>query len=202
MKINGKKTSGFSLVELLIAMAISLVVLTSVSSAFISQRKTYHVQEQITEMTQGARAAMEIITREVKMGGFNPIRDPAMVGIPYNASQLEIRADLNGDGETDGSSSADDTNEEIIYTHDGANFEIDRDTGSGGKTLAENITSFTFGYLDGDGNATTTPADVRMIQIAITARTADPDPDYTVNSGYRTHTLTSRVSPPNLAIGQ
>ena len=32
---------GFTLIELLIAMAIALVVLTSISSSFIMQRKTY-----------------------------------------------------------------------------------------------------------------------------------------------------------------
>jgi len=198
VETNRQKPQGFTLVELLVAMALSLVVLTSVSSAFISQRKTYDAQEQVTEMTQGARAAMEIITREVKLGGFNPVPGATMVGIPYSATQLEIHADLNGDGETDGAASGNDVNEEIIYTHDGANFEIDRNAGSGNQVLAENITAFTFDYLDVDGIATTTAADIRMIEIAITARTAKPDPDY---GGYRTYTLTSMVSPPNLAIG-
>ena len=200
MEIKRKKSAGFTLVELLVSLAVSLLVLTSVSSAFISQRKTYDAQEQMTELIQGTRAVMEIITREVKLAGFNPTRSTTLVGIPYSTTQLEIRADLNGDGETDGSFSPDDTNEEIIYTHDGTNLEIDRDTGSGVQTLAENITAFTFDYLDGDGNATTTAGDVRMIAIAITARTAKPDPDYGQNSGYRTYTLASSVSPPNLAI--
>ncbi|MCF8129833.1 MAG: prepilin-type N-terminal cleavage/methylation domain-containing protein [Deltaproteobacteria bacterium] len=37
MKTKAQKSDGFTLVELLIALALSLVVLTSVSSAFISQ---------------------------------------------------------------------------------------------------------------------------------------------------------------------
>ncbi len=200
MKISHQNIRGFTLVELLVALALSLVVLSSISSAFISQQKTYHAQEQVTEMIQGARAAMEIILREVKMGGFNPTGGATMVGIPYNASQLEIRADLNGDGETDGSSSADDTNENIIYTYDGTNFEIDRNTGSGAQPLAENITAFTFDYLDANGGSTTTDADVRMVQITITARTAHRNPEYPLNNGYQTYTLTSTVSPPNLAM--
>ena len=200
METHHQNTQGFTLVELLVALALSLVVLSSISSAFISQRKTYHAQEQITEMIQGARAAMEMITREVKMGGFNPTGATTMVGISYSATQLEICADLNGDGETNGSSSADDTNENIIYTHDGANFEIDRNAGSGTQTLAENITAFTFDYLDENGNATTTAADVRMVQVTITARTAQRNPDYPLNGGYPTYTLTSTVSPPNLAM--
>jgi len=199
MKIKGKKNAGFTIIELLIALTLSLVVLTSVSGAFISQRKTYDAQEQMTELIQGTRAVMEIITREVKLAGFNPTGSTALVGIPYSTIQLEIRADLDGDG----TAIASDTNELIIYTHDSTNLEIDRDAGqafSYAKLLAENIESFTFDYLDADGNATTTAADIRMVEITITTRTAKPDPNYGQNSGYRTYTLTSTISPPNLAI--
>lgn len=205
MEIDDKKNAGFTLVELLVALALSLVVLTSVSNAFISQRKTYDAQEQMTEMIQGTRAVMEIITREIKLAGFDPTGN-AFDGsagpypIPYSTSQLEIRADLDGDG----TAAAGDTNELIIYSHDGTDLELDRNAGqsfSYAKLLAENIEDFSFDYLDKDGNATTTAADIRMVEIAITARTAKPDPNYGQNSGYRTYTLTSTVLPPNLAIG-
>ena len=221
-----KNPAGFTLVELLIALALGLVVLTSVSSAFISQRKTYDAQEQMTELIQGTRAVMEIITREVKLAGFAPTgydskfesdptesqtspmmqrTDPTatrFVGIPYSATQLELRADLDGDG----TASASDSNELIIYTHDGTNLELDRNAGQAwlaARLLAENIQAFTFTYWKSDGTevtATADEADIRQIKITITARTAKPDPDYGLNSGYRTYTLTSTVTPPNLEI--
>ncbi len=182
---------GFTLIELLIAMAIALVVITSISSAFISQRKTYAVQEQITAMTQDARAALDMISREGKMAGYDPT-GVGIVGIPYSATQLEVRADLNGDGDTS------DTHEDITYTYDSTDKQIDRNTGGGAQPFAENIQSFTFQYYDIDGNTTTTAADIRQIDITITARTSKPDPDYGPNSGYRTYTLSSYVTPPNL----
>ena len=170
---NAKK--GFTLIELLIAMALALVIITALSSTFISQRKTYAVQEQVSEMIQGARAAMDMMSREVKMAGFAPTgydsqfeTDPTVaqtaskmqrtdptaarfVGIPYDTTQLEIIADLNGDGETDGTATNNDANEEIIYTYDSANKQIDRNTGGGPQPFAENIQSFTFEYYDGAG---------------------------------------------------
>lgn len=197
---NGER--GFTLVELLIAMALALIIIGALSSAFVSQRRTYAVQEEVSEMIQGARAAMDMIGQEVKMAGFNP-SGATIVGAPYSTSQLEIRADLNGDGETDGTASNDDTNEEIIYTYDSTNKQIDRNTGGGAQPLAENIESFTFQYLDADGNATTTPANIREIRITIVARTAKEDPDYTdptYGDGYRRYTLTSVITPPNLAL--
>lgn len=188
-----KREQGFTLVELLISMAVVLVVMASISGAFISQRKAYNTQEQITEMIQNARAAMDIIGREVKMAGYDPT-GAGIVGVPYSASQLQIVADLNGDGDTS------DSNENIIYTYDGIDFQIDRNTGGGAQPLTENIQSFTFQYYDGNGNTTTTPADIRQIEITVTARTAKPDPDYSTNSGYRTYTLTAYVTPPNLGL--
>ena len=190
---------GFTLVELLIAMAISLVVLTSLSSAFMSQRKTYAVQEQITEMIQGARGAMDIISREIMMAGYDPMR-VGIVGIPYSATQLEIKADLNGDGDTI------DLNETIIYTSSGTTIErldeqVDLTTT---VTLAENST-FGFTYWENDGTTQVTSAanegNIRQIDITITTKTSKPDPNYSHpfnNDGYRTYTLSSRVTPPNL----
>ena len=191
------REQGFTLVELLIAMAIALVVIGSISSAFISQRKTFAAQEQVAEMIQSARAAMDIISRELKMGGYDPT-GAGLVGVPYSASQLQVVADLNGDGETDGTVSNDDTNEEITYTYDGANLQIDRNTGGGAQPLAENIQSFTFEYYDAGGAVTTTSADVRQIEITVIARTGQPDPNYSANGGYRIFTLRSYVTPPNL----
>ena len=207
---------GFTLIELLIAMVIALVVITSIASAFISQRKTYNLQEQISEMIQGARAASGMISREVEMAGYDPTgyAPPTIApgifgthsnifGIPYSATQLIIRADLNGDGETNGAISPDDTNENIIYSYDGGAKQITRDTGGGAQPFAENIESFTFTYWKSDGTQVTTTtdeADIRQIEITITARTAKLDPDYSANSGYREFELKSYITPPNLGL--
>jgi type IV pilus assembly protein PilW len=201
------RAEGFTLVELLIAMTLGLIVLTSLASAFVSQHKAFDVQEQVAEMVQGARAAMDMINSELKMAGYDPT-DVGIVGVPYSATQLEIRGDLNSDGETDGTASNDDTNEEIIYTYDSANKQIDRNTGGGAQPFAENIQSFTFTYWkdkddDGDGQIdevvlASDEADIRQIDITITSRTSKPDPDYGSNGGYRTYTLSSYVTPPNL----
>jgi len=76
---------------------------------------------------------------------------------------------------------------------------IERTTGGTTETLVENIDAFTFQYLDGSGATTTTTADIRQLQITITAKTAKSDPNYTPNGGYRTFTLTSLITPRNLA---
>ena len=186
------KERGFTLVELLIAMTIGLIILAALSSTFLMQRRIYDVQEQIVEMVQTARAAMDMMTCEIRMAGYDPA-GAGFDGIPYNAGQLQIVANLNGDSDTD------DSNENITYTYDNTNLQIDRNTGGGAQPFAENIQAFTFSYLDSSGTATTTASDIRQIEITITARTAEPDRNYTPNGGYRIYTLSSFITPRNLA---
>jgi len=184
---------GFSLIELITALGISGIVLAAVTATFISQSRSYDAQEQINGMQQAARAAMDIITREVRMGGYNTNATLTFDGITYDTTQIRVQANLNGDPDTG------DPDEDIIYAYDAANDVIERTTGGTTETLVEDIDVFTFQYLDESGTATTTSANIRQIQITITSRTAKSDPNYTSNGGYRTFTLTSLITPRNLA---
>ncbi len=183
---------GFTLVELMIAMAVGLVLLGAMYGVFTMHNKTFGTQEQIAEMQQSARSGMDMMTREIRMAGYNPA-GATFDGITYGSAQLQVKADLDGNGTIAGQ-------ENIIYKHDPANYQITRNIGSGDQPLIEDVQAFTFDYLDSSGNATTTTANIRQVRITITARTAKPDPDYAPNSGYRTYTLTSVITPRNLGL--
>ena len=195
--LSKNKESGFTLVELLIAMTIGLIILAALSSTFLMQRKTYDIQEQIVEMVQTARAAMDMMSREIRMAGYDPT-GTGFDGIPYNAdpSTVDVYADLN---DIPGIDNPTGSYEHITYSYDSANNQIDRNTNTGGgnKPFAENIDDFNVLYQDADGNATATTANIRQIKITITVRSAKPDADY---GGYRTHTLTSFITPRNLGL--
>lgn len=190
---------GFTLVELLIAMALGALLLGALISTFVVQSKAYDVQGQMTEMVQTARAAMDMISREVRMAGYDPT-GAGFDGIPYHGAQLQLLTDLRGasaadppDGDTN------DPNENITYVYDAQNLQIDRNTGGGNQPFAENIESFAFTFLDQDGHPTTASAAVRQIKVTITARTAKPDPEYAAHGGYRTFTMATLMTPVNLA---
>jgi len=184
---------GFSLIELITALGISGIVLAAVTATFISQSRSYDAQEQINGMQQAARAAMDIITREVRMAGYNTNGGLTFDGIIYDTTEIRVQANLDGDADTG------DLDEDIIYAYDTVDDVITRETGGTTETLVEDIDVFTFQYLDESGTATTTSANIRQIQITITSRTAKSDPNYTSNGGYRTFTLTSLITPRNLA---
>ena len=208
MYLPKNKENGFTLVELLIAMTIGLIILAALSSTFLMQRKIYDVQEQIVEMVQTARAAMDMTTREIRMAGYDPKRVNSdsdtsndFSGITYNAdsSIIDIYSDSNGNGSIDNPTGS---YEHITYLYDSANKLIRRNTNTGGgnQPFAENIEKFEVLYLKDNGDPAITSDNIRQIQITITARTSKADADYSANGGYRTHTLTSFITPRNLGL--
>ena len=63
--MKSKSINGFTLVELLVSMSIGMVLLAAVTTTFMSQTRIYNAQEQVNEMQQNARGALDIITREL-----------------------------------------------------------------------------------------------------------------------------------------
>lgn len=192
-----RNITGFTLTELMVAMAIGMVVLSAVTTTFMAQARFYNAQEQINEMQQNARGALDVITRELKMAGYKP-NGGTFDGVTYSVSQLMIQADLDGNGGISTSSSA---NEQITYAYDSTNKRITRKMGTGTvEALADNITAFTFSYLNSSGATTTTSSSIRQVAISITAVTAKPDPNYSSNNGYRNYQISARITPPNLGL--
>lgn len=189
--------NGFTLVELMVSMGIGMVILAAVTTTFMSQTRIYNAQEQINEMQQNARGALDILSRELKMAGYKP-NGGGFNGVTYSTTQLRVQADLNSDGAISTSSTA---NEQITYAFDNGNEQITRAVGSSSaQILAEHISAFTFNYLDSAGAATTVSANIRQVSITITAKTAKPDPNFTSNGGYRTYTMSATITPGNLAL--
>lgn len=198
------RSAGFTLLELLVSMSIGLVVLAAVAKTFTVQSRQNTAEEQISQMQQNARAALDLMVREIQMAKYNPAGTAfsSAYGVTYSASQLEIKADMNGDGSISTSSGS---VEDIIYAHDNTNLQITRKLGSSGTAavVADNITAFTFSYYDANGSAVTSSANsgnIRKVTVSITARTAKPDPSFTSNSGYRTYQISADITPPNMAL--
>ncbi len=70
MRVDKKrKQYGFTLIELIVAVALGIVVLTVIYSTFRSQHDSYYVQNQVSMTQQNIRAALYLITRDVQMAG-------------------------------------------------------------------------------------------------------------------------------------
>jgi len=195
--------AGFTLVELMVSIAIGLVVMAAVATTFTSQTRAYSAQEQINQMEQNLRGALDIMTREIKMAGYKPNGGTVTGVVSYSSTNLTIQADIDGNGTLLASGVGSDTaNEQIAYVYDSVNKKITRQVGGGAATtLAENISAFTFTYYQTSGSTLATSAsNIRRVKIAMTGKTAKPDPNYTSNGGYRTVDLSAIVTPINLGL--
>lgn len=159
MKITTQK--GFSLTELMVVVAITGVVSTAIMGFFISQQRSHTGQEQVSFIQQNARAGLGVMSRELRMGGFDPQRSGIMVFQDPGKSTITFHIDLNEDGDltfvdpSDGATK-DDPGEEIIYSFDAAKFELERN----GQVMAEGIEKMAFAFAyDSDDNGVLEPAD-------------------------------------------
>lgn len=60
---------GFSLVELLIVMAVSGILIASLASVFVTQSRTYSIHSDIGETQYAAKAVLDYIAKEIRMTG-------------------------------------------------------------------------------------------------------------------------------------
>jgi prepilin-type N-terminal cleavage/methylation domain-containing protein len=63
--------NGVTLIELLVVMVIAAITMAGIYRVFIGQTKTYAIQDQVMEVQQSVRGAMEIMLRDLRMTGFD-----------------------------------------------------------------------------------------------------------------------------------
>ncbi len=190
---------GFTLIEMVVALGLSLVTVSAVYSLYISELRGQNVREDQLEMQQQARVVIDVVSRELLMAGYDPRgvnNDVDLTndfqGITYDPSRLIIKADLNGNGLIV------DPNESITFVYDPKTYTLRRNTGGGNQPFGENIESFLVEYFSQDGNPTVHSASIQQVKVTVTARTEHPDLKYLSNGGYRTIALHSRLTPRNL----
>jgi type IV pilus assembly protein PilW len=72
------RQQGFSIVELLVAMTLSLILMAGVLSLVYSSKITYLENERIARNQEGGRAAFEMILRDVRSAGFQGCAQPIL----------------------------------------------------------------------------------------------------------------------------
>lgn len=177
-------SAGFTLVEVLIALALTGIMSAIMYGMFQAQLRGQASQDVSLKMTQSLRASMEMMASDIRMAGCDPT-ESANAGIKTaDDGELVITLDITGSalGEPDGDCC--DGNEQIRYrlTNDGDNDGINdniapgvpcnlgREIGSGlfaafgcgGGTgglqpLALDVDALNFVYLDKKGAPLGTP---------------------------------------------
>ena len=187
-------SAGFTLVELLVAVAVSSVALTAAYLVFASQQRAFYSQDQMAALQQNLRFSMNRLERDTRMVGCNPTGTATTGILTANGSVLRFAQDTRGAAEgsdPDGAVSAQD--EDVTYGLADSDGDGDSDLLRNGALMAENIDALNFVYLDsnnnvldddGDGNLIGSIPLVRSIQITLIARTARPERDHVDNTVY------------------
>ena len=66
-----KKSKGFSLLELMIAMVLGLLLVAGAITMFISNKRIYNEQESMSRLQENARFAIDILLKDIRMAGYS-----------------------------------------------------------------------------------------------------------------------------------
>lgn len=176
-------SKGFTLIELMITMAISGLIIALIITSKIGQQDQHLTQVQAVEMQQSVRAVMSLMKQELRMAGYNPYSPDYGEGISAaNVDNLTFSyvadddcTDNDGDSSNPGVCTDPDVDEEgeleiIAYAFGDPDGDGDNDitisfNGAGAQVIAENILNLGFVYFDADGNITADLTRIQSIQI-------------------------------------
>jgi len=147
---------GFTLVELMVAMAISLVVMGAIFLTFKSQQDSYIIQAQITATQQNLRSAMYILTRDIQMAGYYTNFDADQFTMDWD--------DLDGDNEII---------RPLIYAQNNVNVV--------GDNIKDNTDVIVIVKASSEGRALVAGEDATAGIITLTSRDLDNDGDDDLN---------------------
>ena len=203
---------GLTLIELLIGLVICAIVVAGIYRLFISQGKAYVVQDQVVELQQNVRSAMEVMLRDLRMAGFDDditplVTNPEPPVLPGDNS-VTIRYEYAS------------APYEVLYSLDAGSVlnRLETKNGVSGptETILENVDDLTFWYgvdedndgamddRNGNGLAddwvpagTVGNLKVVAVRVSLTGRATQVNPDL---QNVKPRTLVSAVTLRNLSL--
>lgn len=189
---------GFTLVELMITLVISLFVMGAIYTSYTAYQRQYLNQTEIVETQQDIRSVMEFLMADIRMAGYNPPNMSNASIVFASATSITFTKDTTNTAGTasEGDGLLDGPNENVAYGFAaGADADADgiADNGAaqftittGGVTqpIANNISAVEFFYTFNNGTTSTAPVppltadDIRSVTIAFLARTGNSSPDF------------------------
>ncbi len=183
------RSAGFTLIEVLLCIAILSIVFGTIYRSFANVNRSYTNENVKAGVQQKTRIGIDLMARDIRLAGLDPLGS-ALAGFDAattNTSSIGFTADLDYDGEID------DPFEDMVYSFNGSALQQTNHLGT--ATLLDNVSALTFTYLDQEGNVLPMPVatdEIRTVLISLTVqRPSGPD-------GQVSRTYTTRVRCRNL----
>lgn len=158
--------AGFSLLELLIAMSITLAVMVAASTLLATSLRIRTRENTRSDALAAAQRALNILSREIGNSGYG-LADNGIIAADSNATSIRVRANLDND------TNLNDPDEDVRYVFQGSPNNVivrfDNFVAAPGNlvVLANNITSLTFKYYDVNGSETTNYPSAERIRVDV-----------------------------------
>jgi len=183
------RQQGFTLIEMMVALAISGFLMAVVAMAFTGQSRSYNTGQDIASLQQNLRSALQLMAKEIRMAGYDPTGKAGAGISTATSTNLQFTQDIgNGaGGASDGDTS--DANEDIRYAIN-TNGDLGRETGGAGglKSVIENIDQLAYEYYLDNGTWTQAPGDpkkIRAVKIMLLGHSARENAGMTDTSTFK-----------------
>lgn len=193
------KNNGMTLVELMVGLVLASIVMTGIYRGFVALISASETQEQMVEVNQSLRVALQAMNDDIRMAGYDPSKK-ALASF-LNTSTAAVCAftmDTDGDGmllDTDGDGVVETT---ILYqVVAGVLQRVENGTV---RPLINNVDALDIGYFGANGAAVDPAVDpslVRQVQVAIVVRSTNEDYSYTDTGNYLNQQGVQILAPQN-----
>jgi Tfp pilus assembly protein PilW len=154
---NKSSSSGFSLLELIIAMAITMILVTAATTLLASGLRMRTRENQKSDALADTQRALNIMSREIANAGFN-LSNNGIVVADSGANKIRVRSNLNK-YENDNLSLSDTSRNTVATEQEDITYYLNEaentkylvrhdEFGSGSTVLANRIDSLNFFYFD------------------------------------------------------
>ena len=163
--VNGSQ--GFTLTEMVLALAIMMMGMAAIFSLLISLNRAYTIQNVAAGVQQVTRVGIGIMTQDIRMAGYNPIgRNPVGL-LEATAHKIRFQNDRNGSGKIELLEDEDLTyllnkNHQLIRQKDG--------NPRSNRSLIDHVNDLTFRYFGRNGCETNVPEDIFSVEISLKVR--------------------------------
>lgn len=177
-KTPGYWTRGFTLVEMLVALAVASIALAVIFGVFAGLTRSYTTQNVAAEVQQAVRAGIDYMAEDIMMAGFNPRAGSFIAFEEAGSTRIRIKSDRNTDLQDNSPDFGD-----IAYEYNAGDSRVDQTEGGSTQPYIDNVTNLTFIYRNAAGddliNELGKPdpissdidrADIRTVEISITVQ--------------------------------
>ena len=162
---------GLTLVELMVTLVIVAIMGLAMVGFLRSQHQTVSRQNDGVLATQNARAAVDMLARELRNAGYDPRAGGDAALTAMEADSVAWTADLDEDEGVTSFDPVADTYEEVAYWHDAGTNTLVRwampSLGGAGEPVSDGVDSLRLTYLDRTGAVTADSSLVELILIRL-----------------------------------